>query len=372
VNALVLRLDPQAGAYRPVKGVLRSLRKLRTMEGTAGHMLSGAELVLDLPALAQKNPATLEEFETAVYRKRGEPVDLAYFLIDGIVHPEDFHGVNLLTTYFNLERAQAWFADSEEDYVDVPILYFPRLKESERGSLVERTDNALWIPGLRALAILPFKESEELPQGINAGVVGHEFTHAIFTTKVFPEDTGPTWLQRRALEDPAKFARAMNWTRIFDEALADAFGAFISADPQFMRRSVSAVAEDRRLDPDLPRCLTRELKAAADTADPADFDPYPVAAILSTVAWGGLGSNNALREQSYARSLVAGMTELGLTLEARRERATLDDFAEALAKNIVEDLRPRFCGLLLDRLALTAADVPSCAGAITPERACPR
>lgn len=374
VSALVLRYDPQDGAYRLIRGEIRTLRNLRTLEGHAARIRGGADVYYDVAELVRENPQTREELEKLVYRSPPAEVDLAYFVSDGVVHPEDFHGLNLLTTYYNFERAQTFFGalDPEAELAELDVLYFPRVREDAGGNIIERQDNAYWDPILRQFAILPFDSLDALPLGMNAGVVTHEFSHAVFTAKAFPEDTVGTWLLTEYTGDPSQWSRTMKWHRAFDEGLADLMAALAMGDPNFLRKSVPETAEARRLDPPEPRCFTNELRTAFDERSYDTFDPYPIGTIVAAALWQAWNAlpNRELRREPFARGLVAGMGEVGAMLKLERDRADVSDYVEAFAKHLVPDVKDRACGLLLDRLRLTESAVPSCAAATPPERTC--
>src|SRR5690606_6319340 len=139
-----------------------------------------------------------------------------------------------------------------------------------------------WDPIAKTFAVLPFRDVRELPLGMNVGVVAHEYTHAVFSNRVFPGD-GVPWMYANFYKEPETWSRALNVNRSLNEGLADWFGAVVAGDPAFIRKSLSPLEEDRRLDPDRPRCYTRDLEEALNTLPHAGYDPYPVGSVLAGV-----------------------------------------------------------------------------------------
>lgn len=368
VRMLVLRYDPSDARYKLVVDTVRTLRNLRAMEGDAATIVAGAEIRVDYDQLARTDPRTPEEIEKVTYRSRGGPVDFAYFEVDGVVHPEDFHSLNIATTYFNFEKAHLFFASHGAPLFQLPVQYFPKFEEGPSSNLQLLTDNAHWDPILRTFAVLPFKDIKELPLGMNLGVVGHEFSHAVFTSRLFPEP-GVPWLNRRYFIDPERFSPALNLNRSINEGLADYFGAVITDDPHFMRKSLSDYADLRRLDPPQPRCFTRELSVALTEAPHSHYDPYPMGSVLAAALW-ELNTAAVGRQDALSTALLDGMTELGARFREKEDTITLAHAIDALASAMPPDLKPRACGLLLNRFGLKDKQVPSCVDARAPSRLC--
>lgn len=373
VKLLVLSLDPASGQQVLGVGQVSTLHELRTLKGDAARMLAGADILVDYDELARENPQTAKDIERITYKTKGSPVDFAYFEVDGVIHPEDFHSLNMSTIYYNFEKAYLYFKEMGVDLPELPVQYMPRMREGPNLDIREQTDNAYWNTTIRTFAILPFKNVQELPLGMNAGVVAHEFSHAVFSHKVYPgEALG--WLFQRYALDPEKWSPVVNLERSFNEGLADFFGAAITGDPGFIRKSLSMVEEERRLDPPAPRCLTAEMKSAAERLSPGAYDPYPMASVLAAALW-AVEPRGSGQMAQFAQGLVDGMEEIGKKLEDRKEATRIPHFVDALAKRFPADLKPRACGLLVDRLGLrsdsvSGNQVPSCTELEQPRTRC--
>lgn len=371
IQVLVAAYDPSEGGYRHVVANIRTLKNLSRMEGDAVYLLGGAEIVEDYDELARERPQTLEEVAAITQRKRGRPVNFAWFESGGVVYPEDFHSLAMATIYFNFEKAQTYFRAVGASLPSLPVLYQPTFRAGPSDDLQEITDNAYWDRFNRTFAVLPFRDIQELPLGMNAGVIAHEYSHAVFSHLVFPEEDEVPWLLQRYLEDRSQYSRAMNYVASVDEGIADYFGAVVSGDPAFFRKSFSEHAEDRRLDPPEPRCMTAAMREAAEKEPHETYDPYPIGSVLSAALWEGTRAVLG-READVARSLVKGMSELQDRYRQREHRIDLATSLNGLVGEIDNDLRPSMCGLFIDRFGLAENELPGCVAPRLPEVRCAR
>jgi hypothetical protein len=371
VKMLVLAYDASSngGEYKLVIGRVSTLHNLRTMEGDAAKILGGADIRVDFDELAREKPTTAEDLARITTKTAGKPVDFASFEVDGVIHPEDFHSLNIATIYYNFEKAHLFFADLNAALYGLPVQYFPSFAEGPANNLKTMTDNAFWDSTTRQFAILPFADIKELPLGMNVGVVAHEYTHAVYSNRFYHSEDGIPALQLKAWAEPQKFAAAMNLNRSFNEGLADYFGALVSGDPAFLRKSISQITVERRLDPPEPRCYTAELRKNLETLDNDRYDPYPVGSVLAAALWSA-SSGSGDRQKAFAQSVVDGMTEMGTRFAAKEDQITVADAVDALASTLIADLRPKACGVLLDHFKLVPTQVPSCGEVRPPERPC--
>lgn len=370
VKMLVLAYDAgtNGGEYRLVIARVTTLHDLRTMDGDAAKILGGAEIVVDFDQLAKENPQTADEVARLTTRTAGRPVDFAYFEVDGVIHPEDFHSLDIATTYYNFEKAHLFFSDVNAALYNMPVQYLAKVSEGPAAHLARLTDNAFYDTITRQFLVLPFRDVKELPLGMNVGVVAHEYTHAVFANRFYKQD-GIPWLAHKLWAEPDKYARAANLEKSVNEGLADLFGALVSGDPSFMRKSMSTITDTRRLDPDQPRCYTAELKQHLEGDAAAAYDPYPVGSVLASALWATVADAGD-RQTQYAGGVVDGMLELGSRFQQKDADVTLADAVDAVAGTLIGDLKPKACGLLLDRFHLTAAQVPTCTEVRPPERSC--
>lgn len=361
--------DATGTKYRLIIGEITTLTNLRTMEGDAAQILGGAKVVVDYDELLEKQPQTLEETQRISEKKAGRPVDFAYFTVDGVIHPEDFHSLNIATTYYNFEKSHLYFVGLGAALYHLPVLYFPEMKEGRSShELVELRDNAIWDPIARRFAVLPFDDIRELPMGMNLGIIAHEYSHAVFSNKVFPQ-SGVPWIYEEFFRDSSKWSRPMNLSRSLNEGLADFFGAMISGDPAFTGKSLAVVNDERRLDPETPRCLTREVEDGYRLVPHSQYDPYPLGSVLAASLWETV-QDLPERRTAFARGIVDSMTDIGVLLREKEDRVQLAELLNAIAGTFAADLKPRGCGLLADRFGLSPAQLSSCAELESPTRRC--
>lgn len=368
VQILVMSYDATGSKYRLIIGELTTLTNLRTMEGDAAQILGGAEIVVDYDELVKKNPQTIEETQAITEKKAGRPVDFAYFEVNGIIHPEEFHSLNIATTYYNFEKSHLYFAGLGAALYHLPVLYFPEMSEGPASDLVVLRDNAIWDPIGRRFAVLPFEDIQELPMGMNLGIVAHEFSHAVFSNRVFPQG-GVPWIYEESFKDPQKWSRPMNISRSLNEGLADFFGAMVSGDPKFISKSLSIINDERRLDPEAPRCMSRDMEDAYQLLPDSQYNPYPLGSVLATTLWETI-QDLPERRNAFARGLIDALTDIGVLLREKEDRLQLADVLDAVASTFAADLKPRGCGLLADRFGLSPAQLPSCAELQPPARRC--
>jgi len=369
VKMVLASYDSAAGRYKLVKGEVKTLKFLRTMDGDAAKILGGADIAVDYDIIASAKPKSGDELAKLVFKTPGGPVDFAYFESGGMIHPEDFDSLNIATTYYNFERSHLFFVDLNAPLYGLPVQYFPHMVEGPSGALVEQTDNAFWDPVIRTFALLPFKSLDQLPLGMNLGVVGHEFSHAVFEQRVFPED-GVPWLYARYFTDPLRYSPPLNAVRALGEGLGDFFGAAVSEDPAFLRKSVEPAAEARRVDPAQPRCATTQMLDDAKSMPHTKFDPYALGSVLSAVLWQSV-SGSPTRIKAFGRGLVDGMTALGRDLktwDTAGKETTLIACLNTLASTFTGPEKAPVCGLLLDRFGLDLSDLPNCDQPTDPPR----
>lgn len=210
---------------------------------------------------------------------------------DGVLIPSDNISQRLLTVYAHLEKLHDLSRKSQivNEELDKPLRVSVEAKmlNVQRTGVVE--NNAQFSPVYNTLMFAPFA-GDDLPLVVNAGVIGHEYFHAIFNQLVLkplrasmvtdlageradtvhansifndvplqnmeqpdtecPRDvpaeeklTGDNEKQRRDIYQ-IRLLRAMN------EGLADLWGWIYSGDTSFVGRSLPNFKVDRDLDSD--------------------------------------------------------------------------------------------------------------------------
>lgn len=371
VHMVVVDYDPTSKNYGLEIRDIHTLEHLRTLSGRAVRVLAGAELNNDLEELLESQTSDPDRIEELMYRRRPRAVDFSAFeKVDRgsgirVLYPEDFHSLNMATIYYQFERAHLYFDTLGATLPQLPVLYFPTLRNPDATRL---TDNAFYDPFLKSFGVLEFDELKELPLGMNAGIVAHEYAHAVFDHLVFPGD-GLPWLYDQWLKTPMspELNYSMNVVRSFHEGFADFFGAAMTMNPNFLEVSIPEAAESRRLNPAEPRCIGN-LRSALQTPHPM-YSPYELGSVIATALWEATGGTRALVDDT-ATGIIEALKVLRESYEQQIDEISIELHLKALGDVLPSSVRASVCGHLLDRLGLSESEVPSCLGSKRPELRC--
>jgi hypothetical protein len=170
------------GVYRLQDVTFESLEDLEQVSGRVGALEGGAALNLasDIGEIIKSDSPE------QIYQKRGEAVELDYYIRDGVVYPKNFKSMEMLGLYYVYEKTVAYWQDTMNvslDDLGYPSLYYnPSLKSSEDGQTTEVTLalNAAYLSGVKDFWFFQTSELEKVPVKMNFGVIAHEFGHFIF------------------------------------------------------------------------------------------------------------------------------------------------------------------------------------------------
>jgi hypothetical protein len=400
VKMVVLVYD-YAGRYQPQTVELTTPTDLVALGGPVARIVGGASFDLSAKAMAGVPAnATLQQVLKAATKDEGSAVRVSYLEKDGVLVPADFHSLNIATTYYNFERAFAFFQSvgglAVESFGTPTVYYFPTLVEKTE----PEKDNAAFASLFSGFLILPFDQFQQVPLAINAGVIGHEYSHSVFNYRVFSKAVTPfpffEWDNGDFEASPG-----LNLLRSIDEGIADTFGTGITCskdlatcDATFFGESLPLdYAQERCLDGP-PRCrlhcLTSSLTDKLAKLDATSFAEsgyqYQVGSVLAGALWraasdesvtaeltaggarramfttlykalaGGAGGSGGLRE--LAQAARTDQTRFRLD-SSDGDRGVLDAI---VASSVNATLKTALCRAFLDRFNLTASAIPSCAG----------
>jgi hypothetical protein len=212
------------GTYAPRQVDLTTVTNVTTLQGTAVSLLGGNRVVFDSndPALAigggVANQSDAQRYEILVRDKGAEP-RAQYIERSGVLWPQDFHSWNMVSTFYNFERAQAYFVaiyngKETKTIENQRVMYWADVRIESPDSLV---DNALYLPFVKSFAIAPTKNNSRIPLSSNIGVVGHEFAHRVFNERALGAAGVPAPLVVWETEP-------FNLLKSLDEGLADFHG----------------------------------------------------------------------------------------------------------------------------------------------------
>lgn len=382
VRALVLS---STGSYEPQQVQLRTITNVVSMEGKVAKLIGGARIRVDSQDPEQLNAPDAEAFGDAMIKGTGRDVTASFIDYDGELWPADFHTWNMVTAYYNFEKANEYFTNvgglAPADFGDpITLYYFPEfiLADSSPDAL---KDNALYYPPVLAFMVLPFDELQEAPLAINAGIMAHEYSHLIFNKKVYAGSRLPEALLTWGNTSPSPGA---NLLKALDEGLADyhAFGATCDSptgcNTSFLSTSFDETFTNDR-DLSKPRCMDALLYTQLQTQGLGEFGgagrEYAVGAILAHALWQAGQSTG--QHKALQRALVTAYSDnsptmgLGLAQIVDLSKGDQSGFnltsASAVIINHIQDtqLKTAVCNEFIDHLQIPAANL------VGPGRPCP-
>lgn len=353
VDALVADLTDDG--YRPV---VRSITTLghpgdgAALEGRAADIRALSEVGLGVPA---DTPSTLAAFRDAMILDPGESVRPRWTTVGDALYPRDFDAFALTTVYHHVERAVLYYESVGAPLPDpVDVRYLGRLKVPGFEDTLELTDNALYFFGVRFLVVTRFELLQDVPLGMNRGVVVHEIGHAVFDELVYDDEA------RLRLLEGALADRTANLLRATTEGLSDYFAAAETGDPRFLDASVPAELLAFPRDVDQPVELTSGILGSAD-AVPGIYDPYLPGTCLASALW-----RLELDRAVVAAALVEAQRALGERLRAEPPwDAPPEDFGFAwlldpFVAALPEAERAGPCAILVEQLPAAAEYMDQC------------
>ena len=227
----VMALIPdEAGAFQTTQVELTTVANVTTLKGDVVTLVGGTQVVLDATDPLQQlnggieNMTDAQRYEVLVKEKGG---DVRAHFVDksGVLWPADFHTWNMVTSYYNFERAYLYFNDIY-DSVDPKELRPLRVfywSDVQLNTTTPLTDNILFLSFVKSFVITPFKAEQLIPLPMNIGVVGHEVAHRAFNFKALSDEGIHPALRTWSLD-------AFNLLKSLDEGLADFHGFAVTCN----------------------------------------------------------------------------------------------------------------------------------------------
>lgn len=379
VQALVLSTN---GSYVPQEVQLKTVSDIVRMEGTVAKMLGGVRIIADPqdPELqaAQRAPNPEEAYANALTKAKGRPVTASYIDHDGVLWPADFHTWNVVTAYYNLEKAYDYFhtvgnlpnADFGEP---VPVYYFAEfaLKDVSPDPL---KDNAIFFSPTHSFMVLPFDELQRAPLAINSGIMSHEYAHLIFNQKVYGGAKLPFTIVEWGQQSSSPGANLM---KALDEGLADYHGFGVTCtsatgcDPRFLRTSfddgVTNTRDLSRSDRCMDFALRESLTLAGLSAFTGQGHEYRIGSILASALYQVAGQSPE-QHKILQRAIISaysdenpdnlGLRQLALLARADQSRFNLVSVSAVLIKHVTDlDMKTALCNELIDHLQVPANEL---------------
>jgi hypothetical protein len=398
VSALVLSSN---GEYVPQEVELKTISDIVGLKGTVADLRGGARIVYDSQDQDLVTATTPEAFVNALLKEEGHDVKASYIEQDGVLWPADFHTWNMVTTYYNLERAFDYFqnvgnipaADFKEP---VTTYYFPEfvIADVDKDPL---NDNALYFSVMKSFLVLPFDKLQRAPLAINAGIIAHEYSHRVFNLKAYNGAPFPEALSLWSSSSPSPGA---NILKSFDEGLADyhAYGTTCRSTkgcdtrflaPSFHDGDFARIPGDRDLAV-TNRCMTAALRDQLGNQGLAEFSgkEYQVGTLLASALFQA-GEATGQREV-LMRAVVASYNDstpdsLGLYQLAQQHLTNQNTFTLAVAASAIithvtdPKLKEAVCNELMDHLQIprdllvgTTSTSKLCPASASGGTTCPR
>jgi hypothetical protein len=380
VQALVLTSN---GSYAPREVELTTISDIVRVEGVVAKMIGGARIRSDSQDPQVQRAQTPEQYAKAIIKGDGRDVTASYITQEDVLWPADFHTWNLVTAYYNLERAYDYFNKvANIPAVDLgepaTVYYFPEFTLVDTSPEALK-DNALYFSPVQAFMVLPFDTLQKAPLALNAGVMSHEYAHRIFNQKVYGGNPLPyqiaTWGQSPS-------SPGANLIKALDEGLADYHGfgttcdSPVGCDTRFFRTSFDDRLSDARDLAKTDRCVDAVLQSDLNTLNVSAFDPYKLGSIIASALYQAGQSTG--QHKTLQRALVAaysdetsgnpGLAQLSRIAQSQGDQTLFNrtSVASVLVKHVTDTpLKTAVCNELIDHLQIPAADL------VGPDRPCP-
>lgn len=336
---------------------------LRHLQGSAGAVRAGGAVRVRQADLVQKG-ATVDALRVRFVTAAPGEVNLAWSVLNDIVYPEDFASLELLSGYYNLEKARGAFRDFGLAALPaMPIVAHAAVLDE--GGLDPVGAGELYYPPL-ATFYFPAtgSTSVQLPLVFNPGAMAHALGHEAVAQLVWggapvaAPETGPA-------KDP-QWNSARHVARSMAEGLADYLGVATTDDPRWFDHSEQQRAAGSALD--VIRCGSPDMLQALPVDDGvAPYNPFPLGTVLAGALWEASQGGGV---QTIAKGVLAALPDIGARVAADPSQLNLAVVLDALARAAAPEQRNELCGLFLNRFArLSVTSLPSCT-APAPHQEC--
>lgn len=368
VSVEILDYDSERDAYAFRVVGIETLENVSRLEGRATKLVGDAEIRLDY----QTN---LLKWVDPGYR-----VAFGAVRADGVLVPEDFDSLAMVSIYYQIERSLLAFEELGLDasrLVPMETYYWPRftIVDSD-GEKTVMEDNAFYMYATRndrGFYVFPYEQFGWLPLSMNGGVMTHEFSHAVFDALV----TVP----HRAWIDAGGLSRAAaNFLYGLNEGFADTIAVARLGDPDYMGHSiagntfsspcngaVSDVVRDASRAINYSEGMDDDARTVAENA----FCPYAIGAFVSSLMYetaqvidgiplDGDGIPSAASRTEVAAAFLRALDLVGQGLAGDFE---LSDFFDLFAGELpAGPSRAAACAALSERYAMYYGGIESCQG----------
>ena len=365
-QAVVIAWDPNQQLYEMAQVQLTTLTSLRSMQGSSGDVSAGGTVrIYDRDA--QAAGASVASLRQKAIVGQPSPVNVELNTANGLVYPEDYSALELLSFYAALEKSRAEIGTwGFSNLAPSPIVAHADIK-NEAG-LSPLAEGEMFCEPLNMYFLPQPSSQQELPPQLNLGAVAHAVGLEAWQQIVWsgaPVD--PAYALGSSDPDALPAIHVAQSVRM---GLADFLGALLTEDPRWFDHSLPQTAGARALDQ--LRCGSSAMLDALGVPDAeVPYDPYPLGTVIAYALWDS--ANNA-DPTEVAESVVASLPGIAAAQSGNGGKL---DLAAALDAIVATGPSARtqgvICGEFLDHLrALSISDLPTCdtIGVIAPPEAC--
>ncbi len=354
-SAVGVTYDVNKQAFKLAQVRINTLTSLRPLEGTAGDVRAGGTVLVQTSLL--HNPATVDSLRNAFITAPPARVSLTWSVLNDIVYAEDFASLELLSTYYNVEKARQALSDWGLDSLPAKPIVAHASLASDNGA-PPLPDGELYYAPLATFYAPATTPQQEIPPAFNLGAVAHALGHEAVEELIW--SGAPVPAPELGTSNADK-----HLARSLAEGIGDYLGVAVSLDEHWFDHSLQIEPAARALDQ--IHCSTPDMQAALDAPDAAaPYDPYPLGSVIAGALW-ELGSPHT---QEISRAVLIALPHLGT--KAKAAPLSVPDVVDTLAADAPADQRDALCAIFLNRFAqvgVTAANVPTCASAV-PRQEC--
>jgi len=257
----------QDGVYAVAPRDLGTLDDLAAVAGAMGTVRQGGQVML--------------EDDGGMAYTGSRALHVGYDVQRGVAVPLDGEGLLLWSFYAHLEDIAAELSDHDLDpaeYLPVDTAWTPVIPDVLLELLPQ--ENAAYATGGHFFILLADLTDKEVPLAANAGIVRHEFGHAVFHRLTCGAPLAPPPY------DTADESAGSLYYGSLHEGFADSFAGLTLDDPEFIAASLDL--EERRLDGDQTLEgieLPEDFLASAEEDLLAIYDPYALGSVIAATAW---------------------------------------------------------------------------------------
>lgn len=362
-SAVAVTFDVNKQAFKLAQVRINTLTSLRHLEGSQGEVVAGGtvQVVTSAIAAAGATPASLR---TAFVTRQPATVQLTWNTLNDIVYPEDFDSLELLSTYYNLEKARTALAGWGLTTLPARQVIAHAAFTNEKG-LSPLPDGELYYAPLATFFAPAATALEQVPSFFNLGAVAHALGHQAIEELVWKGAVLPA-PELAAGNDPATLT-ARHVARSMAEGIADYLGVSVAEDARWFDHSLQQNASSRDLDS--THCGTPDMFSALSVDDATvPYPAYPLGSVIASLLW---DEGSATTNQNIAKGVVQALPALGSLAASGLSLAIILD---TLAANAPPEQRSDLCGMIVNRFAplhVALSDLPTCSAIkVVPHQEC--